>query len=140
MTPGQDRVLRVSVRGYVFGYRRPSRADLSDIARRYALKVAPVTGLPVEADTIAQMAGDALHREAELEVLLVPRRRRNNESMPLGETAPAHWLDGEAISFDHVDPDEFDEVVEAIRKALAEAKNAPPPGSSSSSAGGQTSG
>lgn len=139
MTPGQDRILLVTVRGHEFGYRRPSRADLDDIARRLAAKLTPASGYAVESDLIAGGMGDAAEWEARFEICLVPRRKRDGSEIHLGERAPAHWLEGGAVSFANVMPDEFWEVATAFEKALA-----PPvptsPASSSSSAGAPTNG
>lgn len=137
--PGQDRVVRVSVRGHEFGYRRPSRADLSDVTRRYALKVTGATGLNVETDVIQAMDGKPLQDEARLEIGLVSRRTRDGKTLALGETAPTHWLVDGVVSFDNVDPEEFDEVVAAIDAALAK-KNDPPNPNSGGSAPDPTSG
>lgn len=139
MTPGQDRILKVTVRGHEFGFRRPSRADLDDIARRIAAKLTPASGYAVESDLIAGGIGDAVEWEARFEVCLLPRRKRDGSEIALGESAPTHWLEDGVVSFANVMPEEFWEVAEAIGRVLA-----PPvptaPASSTSSAGAPTNG
>lgn len=134
-TPGVDRVVLFTVRGHEFGFRRPSRADLSDVARRFALKIAPVTQSDIESRTIELLEGPALEWEARLEIGLAPRHARDGKSINLGERAPGHWLDNGAVSFANVDPEEFNEVCAFLQAAVFGAKKkAPEPPPSGSSA------
>ena len=110
VTPGQGRVIVFQVNGFEFGYRRPSRADIADTRRKQALKMAPATGLPVEAQTIDILDGDNLRNEASLEIGLVPRKLSDGTILDQGERAPAHWLEAGKVSFVKVDPEEFDAV------------------------------
>lgn len=120
-TPGVDRVKVFRVGAHEYGFRRPSRGDLAEIWRRFAAKLI-VTGIQTESDVLSQHDGMPLLWEARLEVGLVPRLARLNGTavaLGIGERAPAHWLqevEGQParISFDNVDPDEFDAVCEQL--------------------------
>ncbi len=147
-TPGADRVLQFFVGAQSFSIRRPSRADLAEIWRRFARKVAG-TGLPLESDLLNTYDGQGLLAEARFEVLLMSKTGPRGDVIDLGERAPAHWqrpiLDGESktvatiIAFDKVDPEEFDGAAEQIDKLLQ--KKAPNPKSPSTvTVPGQTSG
>jgi hypothetical protein len=138
---GPDRTLQFSVRSSEFRLRRPSRADVAEIYRRFARKV--VSAAPATADAevhdiarvvLSSLDGGALLSEARLEVLLTPR-----ESANLGERAPAHWLRqikaaddvtvvATVVSFEEVDPQEFDEVARFVDTALAPAPPEKPKG------------
>ncbi len=65
----------------------------------------------------------------------MPRRTRSGELLSLGESAPPNWLTEsapgvQAVSFDNVDQDEFDDVVRYLVDALAKKKPASQPESS----------
>lgn len=129
-TPGRDRVVFVQVGGHQFGYRKPTRADVAEAHRKLTAKLTATAVLPgaPEADILNNMNGKSFQWEARLEIGLLPRRR-GNEVINLGESAPEHWLwierdaDGKElrrqVSFDEVDPAEFDAVVAALEQALA---------------------
>lgn len=140
VTPGVDRVVLFSVKGCQFGFRRPSQADRGEVARRVALKVAPVTGLSIEADIIAANGDTAIGSmwewEARLEVGLVPRKDRDGKLRSLGEIAPTHWLDGDIVSFANVDPEEFEAVCRFLAESVFAPKNDQAQATSGASANG----
>jgi hypothetical protein len=139
-TPGVQRVIHFTVRGGSFGFRRPSRADEAEIARR--------TSAALINDTHNRLDGFNVQADAQLEVCLRPRVTRMGEEINLGETAPAHWLEpitdglgkviGQRVSFANVMIDEYNEVVKVVMEALA-VPNDSAPGSSTSAATGATS-
>lgn len=148
-TPGVDRVVLRTVCGHQFGLRRPSRADIAEIWRRYAQRVA--SPLLNESDILASYDGADILWEARFQVLLLPRLSRRREEISFGETAPAHWVDtvrdekggvvGREIVFDNVPPDEFAAACAAMADIFEDrGKNGSAPASSTGSAGGQTSG
>lgn len=136
-TPGVDRVIRFTIGAAEFGFRRPSRADMTDAYRRFVAKLAS-SGAP---DMFNHLAGDDLLWEARLEIGLVPRMR-GGQVLDLGERAPSHWLVpvldaagkpiGHLVEFGNVDPDEFRAVVGYLAEALKKKADAPPPSSSDS--------
>lgn len=137
VTPGVDRVVHFSVRGYQFGFRRPSRRDQAAVTRMFAARLAGVTGLPLEAELHNAYGGTNLLWDCRLEVGLVPQRTRTGEQLNLGETAPSHWLEatpeGETVvSFTHVTPEEYDAVCAYLDEAVYKKKASSPPATSGS--------
>ncbi|MEO8753200.1 MAG: hypothetical protein ABI624_11050 [Casimicrobiaceae bacterium] len=133
ITRGADRTLQFSVRGSEFRARRPSRADQAEIYRRFVRKIcsaapaADVVAQDIARAVLNNLDGGALLSEARLEVLLTPR-----DGAALGERAPSHWLRqvkgldettvvATLVTFDEVDPEEFDEVARWVDAALAPA-------------------
>lgn len=130
VTPGVGRLIRFALHGHAFAFRRPSRADAAEAYARVAQRLQSV-GSPDPGSLtnwLNFLDGYRLLWEARLEIGLRPMRTRTGQVVSLGETAPAHWLEevrnerGElvecVISFKHVDPDEFDAVVEYLEEVL----------------------
>ena len=141
-TPGAQRIITFTINGGTFAFRRPSRADEAEVARR--------TAVAIVNDTHDRLDGLKIQFDSQLEVGLRPRVTRTGEELNLGETAPAHWLEpivdfdkkviGQRISFANVMLSEYNEVVEYLTKALAADPNAGTLGSSSTTVQGQTNG
>jgi len=131
-TPGVDRVVRFALNGSEFGCRRPSRGDLAEIHRRFAMKLT-LTGVAGESDILNAYDGGALLWEARFEVCLLPRLK-NGQALNLGERAPTHWTEQighngaglrTVISFADVDPDEFDDACEACEAVFKKKATTP---------------
>lgn len=115
-TPGRDRVITFTINGHEFGFRRPSRADSSEISRRFIYKLS-LAGDTQSADMLNAYDGAGLLWESRLEVCLA-NRMVNSKVIDSGEKAPAHWkFDGE-ISFHDVEDSEFRSVTEYISSAV----------------------
>jgi len=123
-TPGRDRVVLFDVNGRPFGFRRPSRGDVAQTYRRFAAKSAGSLGLPTEQHVLLNWDGDALLWEARLEVGLAPRVE-DGKVLDLGETCPPNWLRGGTISFESVDPEEFDSVCKFLDAEVFKKKATP---------------
>ena len=118
-TPGQATVLKFEVGRHRFGYRLPKVGDQNRIDRLVAAKV----NFGDATNVLSSIALGSLMRQAELEVGLMPRIVEGEE-VNFGECAPSHWMktvtldDGKrtSVSFDNVDPAEFDAVCAEIDK------------------------
>lgn len=145
-TPGRDRVLRFTIRGHEFGFRRPSRADRAAAALLESQRRTFASGDP---NRLLAEIDPWLRWECILEVGFLPRRNVNNQVVQLGERLPPHWLEWMTIgenqvpvfSLAQVDPEEFEAVVAYVSDALeAQKKKASAPEDSTASAPASTSG
>jgi len=114
--PGENRVVRFAVHGHEFGFRRPSRADVREIHRRFSAKLIGRFGLDAETKVLNGLDGEQLMSEARCEVCLRPALSQSGTPIDRGEKAPAHWLtedtgpDGKPVSivaFDQVEDEEL---------------------------------
>jgi len=140
-TPGNG-VFHFQVNGKSFTYRWPTQADIDRISRIQAANMTVNAGFTegearIASETLGLLNGNGIEWEARLQVGLLPRQRRDGSVLSLGEGAPESWKqtrkfagqDVTEISFDDVDPDEFNEVCQVIREADEERrkKKAGPP-------------
>lgn len=128
VTPGQGRLIVFQVGANEFGFRRPSRADELEAARRAAYKVSNVAfavtaaAKIAEAELVRQFDPGSAKWDAILEVGLRPRKDPDGKPISIGERCPDHWKDGDSLNFDNVDPDEYADVIEKIDELHFEPK------------------